>query len=198
MAKRQQVTEVEAFEDSASPGSQGSVLSQPMPRWLTRTLLAVFVLLAVIGVSGFGRYHVYQKHFRETIADTPTRFRDLRPGMTDKEVMAMYPGMPWRCTYQDAAAGMGDWVCFSSLNTADGYPALTMGFFFTKKKLTMGLVHVPWWAHGRAQETMRKLYGPPVRYQGLLRWRMPDGTLDMNPARSFNPVWWSAIVWMPA
>lgn len=198
MNKRQQVTEIEESSVRSAGRTTRSALNQPLPTWLVRTLMVVFGVLVVLGISGFGKYHIYQKYFRESIPAAELSFDALDASLTEADILARFARQPMRCTFQDVVAngGMGDRVCFTALNTANGHPALTAGFFFVKGKLNLALLHVPWWAHGRAMEATQRKFGPgAIAPDGLRAWKLTHGKLEMNQRRSLNPLSWSALVW---
>jgi len=81
-------------------------------------------------------------------------------------------------------------------------PAMTLAIFFRKGQLVRAIVQMPWWSHSTWQEALKAQYGAFQyagvigRWQGpVLRWRIPNGYLEMNRDRGFNPLSWSVVIW---
>jgi hypothetical protein len=173
------------------------LLHQPIPRAVWLPLAIIGTIAALLLALNAGVLHIYQKHFTEKLPSVRMPWKSLSASMDETAVRGMFPGVNVRCMAQ--VTDMGDRVCYTSVERVDGYPALTVAFFFRKGRLNLATVHVPWWGHGRAADALVRDFGPHQRdWSGpmrLRRWDMQQGTLQMNESRSINPLSWSAIVW---
>lgn len=165
------------------------------------------MLIAVAALLVFSRYdrlHVYGIYLREKSPEISTRLGALSTAMDESAIRRHFDGVPLTCIAQGPGGGdLGERVCYASIDKADGDAALTLAAFFNKGKLARVIVQTPWWVNkswhrrfnaqfGAAQTAGRidRLFGGPV-----LRWSMPNGIVETNRDRSFNPLDWNVIVW---
>jgi len=185
-----------------------SVLSfgrQPLPRSWTFAVLVVVVLSALIFVANLPRMHVYLKHWGSASPRVAMPYAALSPDMDEKALRAVMPSLPLRCMSEDKARnGLGDRVCYASLDAADGAPALTAAFFFDGGRLAQGVVQVPWWGHHAAARALVAKLGMPEAIQDqrvkgarLIQWGVANGIVVINRDPGWDPLGWSAVFWMP-
>ena len=178
---------------------------QPLPRSWTFVVLGVVVLAAWVFVANLPRMHVYLKHWGSASPRVAMPYAALSPEMDEKALRAAMPSLPLRCISEDKARnGLGDRVCYASLDAADEAPALTAAFFFDGGRLSQGVVHVPWWGHPAAARALVAKLGVPEAIQDqhvkgarLIQWRVANGIVVINRDPGWDPLGWSAVFWMP-
>lgn len=191
----------EAADQGPSAGRvESGLLRKPIARSVTIPLALVFAVALLLLFLHRGELHVYQKHLSEPLPETTVPWGALSPQMDEAALRGRFPGLPLRCVNE--ATPMGERVCYAALRRADSYPALTLALFLRKGRLSLATVHVPWWAHGRAVETLQRQLGDSGKARAggsvaLRRWKVTGGFVDMNERRSLDPLAWSAIVWTP-
>lgn len=176
-------------------------LNQPVPRWLWRLLAVLGAGFLLLLALNWNVLHVYRKYFLEKGPHVQMPWAGLSASMDEAAARSLLKGVPLYCI--DDATGMGQRTCYAAVKQVDGYPALTVALFFRNGRLSLATVHVPWWAHRAAAETLSARLGASqlARARGsneeLRRWAVPGGVVDMNRDRSLNLLSWSAVVWTP-
>lgn len=174
-----------------------------VPQWLKGVVLIFLLLLALMVFTNRDRMDVYGRYFRETSPSVTLRLAELSSTMDEAALKQHFAGVPLRCVGQAPGAdSLGDRVCYATVSQADGHGALTLANFFREGHLVRTMVHVPWWVHGTWIDRFNAAYGTP-RQAGkvsawggpVLRWNMPNGYVDFNRDRSFNPLEWNVILW---
>jgi hypothetical protein len=196
----------------------------------TRTYITGLIAVILMAIMAMlwayrDRLYVYQDHFLGNGQRSAMNWHELRADMGEKEVLAHFGTTALRCrSDRDATQGVGERVCYAKLNLADDLPALSLGVFFKSNRLSMVVLHVPWWAHAQWVRRMQESFGVSVRYSGqargltfgnlgqaiqnyskgepvyspILHWALAHGALDMNRDRFLVPMEWSVIMWTPA
>lgn len=174
-----------------------------IPSWPKFFGLAALVALALLVFTHRDRMGVYGTYFRETSPSVQTRLADLSVGMNEAAVRKHFDGVPLQCVAQAPGADMlGERACYAQIDRADGQAALMLATFFNRGHLVRTVVQVPWWVHGVWIQRFTAQWGAPVRAGrvsllggAILRWTMPNGQLEFNQDRSFNPLDWNVIIW---
>jgi len=178
-------------------------MNEDLPKWVKIIGATVIGILAVLVFSSYDRMHVYGTYIREKSPEISTRLTDLSVEMDEAMARKHFEGVPLNCIAQwPGGDSLGDRVCYASIDKADGDAALTLAAFFKKGKLAHVIVQVPWWVRETWQQRFRTQFGQP-RHAGVvgrfggpvLRWSMPNGYVELNRDRSFNPLEWNVIVW---
>ena len=178
---------------------------RPLPRSWTWAVLATGLIAGLVVVANLPRMHVYLKHWGTASPRVAMPYAALSPDMDEKALRAALPSLPLRCISEDRARnGLGDRVCWASLDAADGAPALTAAFFFDGGRLAQGVVHVPWWGHHAAARALVAKLGVPEAIQDrrvkgarLVQWGVANGLVGINRDPGWDPLGWSAVFWMP-
>lgn len=185
-----------------SPGQvQPGLFNQPVQRGVWMALATFLVAACLFTAWNWGTLHVYRKHLMQTSPEVRVPWTHLSAEMNEAEAKALFAGLPLYCL--DDATSMGQRSCYASVDKADGYPALTVVMFFGAGRLRVATLHVPWWGHDEAVETLLTQFGPSrVARTGsstgpLRRWELQNGTIDINHHRAANVLAWSAVVWTP-
>lgn len=160
-------------------------------------LLAIYVFLSQDRLAVYGRY------IRNTSPEISTNFSALKPSMDETAVRQHFDGVPLTCDGQSPGSNsLGERVCYAAIDKADGHAALTLAAFFNKGKLVRAFIQVPWWAHNSWLQSLMAQWGQPQqagivsKFGGpVLRWRMPNGYVECNRDRGFNPLSWSVVIW---
>lgn len=171
--------------------------------WIKWTLVVVVCLAALLAALNLDRLAIYRSYLRETSPEVAMRYAQLSGQMDEAALRKHFEGVTLTCYNESLQAGsVAERICYTSLDKADGEAALTMAAFLKKGRLASVVVHVPWWVHGTWRERLVAQYGT-AHHAGrvsalggpVLRWKLPNGTLEYNRDRSFNPLEWSAIFW---
>lgn len=178
-------------------------MNNGLPPWLRVSGLLVLLLLSLLVFTHRGEMQVYGRYFRETSPATQLRLPDLSVHMDEAAVHKHFEGLGFRCMEETQAAGrLGDRVCYAFIDQADGRAALTLAAFFKHGRLAHAMVQMPWWVHGEWWEQLDADHGPAqntglVSLLGVpsLRWKLPNGHVDFNRDRGFNPLAWNVILW---
>lgn len=171
-------------------------MNRDLPRWLQVACIAVLVSLALLVFLNRHRMDVYGTYIRETSPVVTIRLAELSRDMDEAAVQKHFEGVQLRCVAQTPDADtLGERVCYAPIDKADGNAALTLAMFFNQGKLVRAMVQVPWWVHGVWLKRFNAELGPPQRLGGELRWRMPNGQVEFDRSRSWNPLEWNAILW---
>lgn len=178
---------------------------------MTEVIGRFFKYLSVLLVGATGlvlalshdRLHVYQRVLRETSPQITMRYEQLSVDMDEATVRRHFAGVALQCLGQPKEVnGLGDRVCYAPIDAVDGNAALTLALFFNRGRLSVAVVHVPWWRHVGMKKRLVARYGEPgsggVTEKGvpILRWKLPSGDLDFGRDRDFNPLNWSGVVWL--
>lgn len=182
-----------------------SLTRRPLPRSWTCSVLAIALVGALVFIANLPRLHVYLKHWGAASPRVAMPYSALSPDMDEKALRAALPSLPLRCISEDKSRnGLGDRVCYASLDAADEAPALTAAFFFDGGRLARGVVHVPWWGHHAAARALVAKLGMPEAIQDqrlkgarLVQWRVANGIVVINRDPGWDPLGWSAVFWMP-
>lgn len=172
-------------------------------KWGVLAVLAVLVcLVAVVGVLNRDRLEVYYGYLRAESPAVTMRYAQLSGQMDEAAVRKHFGEVFLSCSNQQGGPAGTDRLCHAAVDKADGEPAMMLVAFFSKGRLTSTVVHVPWWVHGRWLDRLVGQYGKAERAGivsrmggPVLRWTLPNGTLEYNRDRSFNPLEWSAVFW---
>lgn len=174
-----------------------------LPRSWNFAIGGAVAIAAVVTVTSLPRLHVYLKYWGAQSPSTSVPYATFSADMDENAVRAAMPALSLTCIAEDKARnGLGDRVCYSSLQRADDAPALTLAFFFDHGRLAHAVLQVPWWGH---HATVRSLVGrlgmpeaiqdEPVRGSRLVQWRVRGGLVEMNRDPGWNPLGWSAVYW---
>ncbi len=180
-----------------------NALNRPLSKRARWGLGIAAVLMGVLVLPHTGSFYVYEKHFRGSTAEMKLQFGDLSSRMDERAVKDLFPASSLRCIAH-TQNNLGDRVCYAAPRRVNGTPSLTLAFFFRQDRLTVALVHVPWWAHGRARAGLDQLWGRPKRAgidetgKTLVGWTLPDGHIEMNDNRYLSPLAWSVVMWRAA
>lgn len=182
-----------------------SSVRRPLPRSWSYAVLAVTMATALVFIANVPRMHVYLKHWGAASPRIAMPYAALSQDMDEKALRAAMPSLPLRCISEDKARnGLGDRVCYASLDAADEAPALTAAFFFDGGRLAQGVVHVPWWGHQAAARALVAKLGRPEAIQDqrvkgvrLIQWGVANGIVVINRDPGWDPLGWSAVFWMP-
>ena len=168
-----------------------------------------YLLVFVLGAGGLvmalshDRLHVYQSALRETSPQITMRYEQLSVDMDEAAARRHFAGVNLDCFGQPKEAnGLGDRVCYAPIDAVDGNAALTLALFFNKGRLSVAVVHVPWWRHVGMRKRLLARYGEPGsggvtdKDTPILRWKLPNGDLDFVRDRDLNPLNWSGVVWL--
>lgn len=175
--------------------------------------LAKWAIAGSLGMLGIilwinaDRIYIYQKYFFESSPSISLRYADLSAEMGEAEILKHFEGAGLRCIHQSKAAnGLGDRVCYASIDSADGLPALTIATFSNHGRLNHVLVQVPNWTHRRWLQRFVGQHGKAERDGKVdavlggpvLSWSLPNGKLNMSRERELNPMRWSTLLWVAA
>lgn len=169
-------------------------MNQELPKWLQVTLVSVLVALGLMMFLQRDRLHVYSRYMREKSPEITMRFAELSHDMDEAAVRKHYEGVGLQCASEGGS--LGDRVCYASIDRADGMAAMTLATFFVKGKLVRALVQMPWWSHGTWQKALKAQYGLYQHAGPVLRWTIPNGSLEANRNRGINPLSPSVLMWM--
>lgn len=180
---------------------------QGFPNVIKWLIFAVLAALGIVLWMNADRLHVYKKYFFEKSPSISLRYEDLSADMGEAEILKHFAGAGLRCINQSKASnGMGDRVCYASIDRADDFPAMTVATFSNGGRLNHVLVQVPNWAHTRWLDRFVGQYGKADRdgrVDGMLggpvlRWGLPNGKLNMSRERDLNPMQWGVLLWVAA
>lgn len=174
-----------------------------LPRSWNYAVAGAVAVAAVVTATNLPRLHVYLKYWGTQSPRIDMPYKALSRDMDEKALRATMSTLPLNCIAEDKARnGLGDRVCYSALNAADGAPALTAAFFFDDGRLAHAIVQVPWWGHHAAVRSLVARLGmpdaiqdQPVRGNRLVQWRVPDGLVEFNRDPGWDPLGWSAVYW---
>ena len=161
------------------------------PKWLIIILAVIVGLSALCLFYSQERIETYQIHMRQKWPEVQLRLAELSKDMDEAAVKAHFAGLSLSCR-NDPASNLGDRMCYADVDKANGMSALGVAVALRKGKLTHAIVMVPWWAHGRWFDSLTSHYGPAVG-SPVIRWSMPNGSLEFNRNRSINPLEWSVV-----
>lgn len=178
-------------------------MNQALPKWVSVAALFVLTALGLLLAINHDRIHVYQTFLRETSPHVSTNFSALSIDMDEDTVRQHFAGVPFFCEANGPGNdGLGDRACYAAIDRADGDAALTLALFFRQGKLAHAVVQMPWWVHQSWMDRLVQKYGVPThagrvsRFGGpVLRWSVPNGYLEFNRDRSFNPLEWNVVMW---
>lgn len=178
-------------------------MSMNLPTWLKATGIVVIALLTVSVVANSHRLDVYGTYIRQKSPEIATRLIDLSVEMDEAAVRKHFEGAQLSCVAEGPGAGsLGDRVCYTPLDKADGDAALMLAAFFRQGKLSSAIVHVPWWVHKTWMHRLTEQFGPPrpagrvSRFGGpILRWSMSNGYVEFNRDRGIDVLEWNSLVW---
>lgn len=178
-------------------------MNKDLPRWVQGAIVLVIAVMALLVFSSQDRIHVYGTYLREKSPHITTNLPSLSAEMDETMLRKHFDGVPLSCIGQGPASdALGERVCYASIDRADGDAALTLAAFFRKGKLAHVIVQMPWWVHKSWIGRFTAQFGQPShaglvsRFGGpVLRWGMPNGYVETNRDRSFNPLNWNVIIW---
>lgn len=169
-----------------------------------RVAIAIILLLvALMVLSSHDRLPVYATYLREKSPEITTRLTELAVTMDEAMLRQHFAGVPLSCAGQAPGNdSLGDHVCYAQIDRADGDAALMLAAFFHKGKLARLIIQTPWWSHATWMQRFNAQFGNPTQaglvshFGGpVLRWTMPNGYVEANRDRSFNPLTWNVIIW---
>lgn len=174
-----------------------------LEKWAKWTLLVVLCVVLLLGALNFSRIPTYRAYFNEKSPEVSMRYAQLSGKMDEAALRKHFAGVALQCFNElDQPGRVAEKICWTGIDKADGGAALTMAAFLNKGRLTSVVVHVPWWVHGAWRDRLVAQYGKANRagYVSalggpVLRWTLPNGTLEYNRDRSLNPLEWSAVFW---
>jgi hypothetical protein len=178
-------------------------MSQALPKWVKVLGLTIIVLILLMVVFNQDQMDVYGTYLRQKSPEITTRLAQLSGEMDEAMVQQHFTGVPLRCMAQGPGNdSLGDRVCYASIDKADGDVALILAVFFRKERLVHLIVQMPWWVSDtwvrrfNAQFGMPQHAGRVSRWGGpVLRWPMPNGYVETNSDRSFNPLELNVVIW---
>lgn len=171
--------------------------------WIKWTIVVVLCVAVVLGALNFHRIPTYRAWLNEKSPEVSMRYAQLSGQMDEAALRKHFEGVALQCYNEpDQAGRVAERICWTGLDKADGGAALTMAAFFNKGRLASVVLHVPWWVHGTWRDRLVAQYGKANRAGfvsalggPVLRWTLPNGTLEYNRDRSLNPLEWSAVFW---
>jgi hypothetical protein len=181
-------------------------MNKDVPKWVQISIVLVIAVVALLVFTSQDRIHVYGTYLREKSPEITTNLLALSIGMDEAMLRKHFEGVPLTCVGQGPGADtLGDRVCHTSIDKADGDAALTLAAFFRKGRLAHLIVQMPWWVHKSWVSRFTAQFGQPS-YAGVtgglggpvLRWTMPNGYVESSRDRSFNPLNWNVIIWTSA
>ena len=178
-------------------------MNTQLPRWLVTIMTLVLASVALLVFFNYDRMHIYGTYLREKSPEITLRLIDLSSEMNEAQLRKHFEGVSLNCISQSFESnGLGDRVCYASIDKSDGDAALTLAAFFRKDKLSNVIVHVPWWIHQSRIARLTAQFGLPSttgkvsRFGGpVLRWKLSNGYVETNRDRSFNLFEWNLIMW---
>ena len=178
-------------------------MNTQIPRWLVMIMTLVLASVALLVFFNYDRMHIYGTYLREKSPEITLRLIDLSSEMNEALLRKHFEGVSLNCISQSFESnGLGDRVCYASIDRADGDAALTLAAFFRKDKLSSVIAQVPWWIHQSRISRLTTQFGQPImagrvsRFGGpVLRWSLPNGYVEANRDRSLNPFEWNLIKW---
>lgn len=178
-------------------------MSESLPTWFKTIAFAVLGLMAVLVIANRHRLDVYGTYIRQKSPVIATRLADLSADMDEAAVRKHFEGVPFSCAAEPPGPdSLGDRVCYTPVDKADGDAALLLATFFKRGRLSSAIIHVPWWVHKTWKQRLIAQFGQP-RQVGLasgfggpiLRWSMPKGYVEFNRDRGVNVLEWNSLVW---
>lgn len=171
--------------------------------WIKWAIVVVLCAAVVLGIFNFSRLPTYRAYLSEKSPEVSMRYAQLSGQMDEVALRKHFEGIALNCYNElDQPGRVAEKICYTSIAKADGDAALTMAAFFNKGRLVSTVVHVPWWVHGTWRDRLVAQYGKANRAGivspmggPVLRWTLPNGTLEYNRDRSLNPLEWSAVFW---
>lgn len=178
-------------------------MNKDLPKWVNITGAILIGIVALLVFFNYDRIHVYGTYIREKSPEIATRFVDLSADMDEAAARKHFEGVPFSCTAQGPGSdSLGDRVCYTAIDKADGDAALMLAVFFRKGKLAHAMIETPWWVHKTWMQRFMTDFGQPQRagmvsrFGGpVMRWSMPNGYVETRRDRSFNPLEWNVILW---
>ena len=172
-------------------------------RVLRASVLALFLLVALAVFTSRSQLDMYGRYLRETSPAVTLRLNQLSAQMDETTLQRHFDGVPMRCTAQAPGADqLGERVCYSAIDSADGQAALLMAAFFSGGQLKRVTVQLPWWVHGHWVTQFNGSWGKPIQAGRVsllggpvLRWTLPNGYVEFNARRELNPLGLNVIVW---
>jgi hypothetical protein len=175
-------------------------MNKGLPQWLLITLVLAFAGLGLMLFDAREDLHTYQTYFRDKSPDVSLRIGELSTRMDEAAFRKHFESVPIQCVAEQST--LGDRLCYSSIDSADGLPALTLLAFLNKGKLAFVIVQVPWWRHGTWLKSLKLKFGSFQKAGvtgdergAVLRWALDNGFLEMSQKRAFNPMDWSTVMW---
>ncbi|AYQ28933.1 MULTISPECIES: hypothetical protein [unclassified Polaromonas] len=171
--------------------------------WIKWTIVALLCVVLVLGALNFNRIPTYRAWVTETSPEVSMRYAQLSGQMDETALRKHFEGLALQCYNEpDQPGRVAERICWAGIDKADGGAALTLAAFLNKGRLTSVVVHVPWWVHGTWRGRLVAQYGKANRAGfvsvlggPVLRWTLPNGTLEYNRDQSWNPLEWSAVFW---
>lgn len=179
-------------------------MNQDIPKWVSIPVAVVIGILAILVLTRMDTLHVYGTYLRQKSPEISTNLDALSPKMDEAALRKLFEGVPLTCIHQGPGRSeLGDRVCYTAIDRADGDAALTFAAFFKKGKLAHTIVQTPWWVHRASMQRLEARYGKGKtaglvggRYGGaVLRWQTPNGYVEVNQVRSFHPLDWNLVMW---
>jgi hypothetical protein len=178
-------------------------MNNSLPKWIQIVMALLVTTVALLVFLNHDRMHVYGTYLREKSPEITTRLLDLSTEMDEPQLKKHFEAVSLTCVDQTPESnGLGDRVCYSAIDKADGDAALTLAAFLRQGKLAHVIVQVPWWVHKSRITRLTAQFGQPsraglvARFGGpVLRWTLPSGHIDVNRDRSFNVLNWNVILW---
>lgn len=175
-------------------------------RALRLGVLLLLMLLALAVLSGGRQVEMYGRYMRETAPAITLRLTELSSAMDEAAVLRHFGGVPLRCVTQGPGQdSLGDRVCYADIDRADDDAALMLAVFFRDGHLARVMVQLPWWEHGDRLDQLNAQWGLPRKAgrAGLLgppvlRWSMPNGTVEFTARRELNPLGLNVLLWSAA
>jgi hypothetical protein len=178
-------------------------MKQDLAKWVKKVGLAVMALMVLLIFFNQDRMDVYGTYLRQKSPEITTHLTELSTEMDEAMIRQHFKDVPLRCVAQGAGSdGLGDRVCYASIDKADGDAALTLAVFFRKGRLAHAIIQIPWWVHTTWVRRLTSQFGSS-QHAGRIsllggtmqRWQMPNGFVEFNGSRSFNPLEWNVVFW---
>lgn len=177
-------------------------MNKDLPKWLQIGLVILLSAVVLLVLLSRDRLDAYGTYLRQKSPEINVNLAELSAAMDEAAVKKHFAGTALSCVAQPAGDALGDRVCYASIDKADGDAALMLAAFFRNGRLAHVMVQTPWWVHQSWHRRLTAQFGQPVkaglvsRSGGpLVRWSLPDGYVESNRDRSFNPLNWNVVLW---
>jgi hypothetical protein len=176
-------------------------MDQEIPTWLKVTIFSVLAIAGLVVFFNYDGVLAYGTYIREKSPDVNLNMTGFSVDMDESKVRKHFEGVRLICV-PERRSDLGDRVCYAVIDKADGDPALTLVAFLKAGKLAHVLVQVPWWVHKTWIDRLALRFGSPgtsgetAAHDNIsLKWKMPNGFVEVNRERRLNPLAWNIVMW---